>query len=143
MFEKELEEAATEAYTIVLTRYDRKPKLIDIRVQHGKVNISQLMVSFAGGELKIRGWRCNDTSPLYRVYLGWRYLIHGRVLDYYAKLDPELRLPEFKMEQLILRKDCVGLPEPEEVMRSAKFVPKTVHDDIKDRIRAQAVSRSI
>lgn len=138
-FISDLEEAAGLGFLKHSARYGVKPKWMRILVQRGKSRISQLPVSMVGGKLRIQSWNINHESPLYEVYLQWRFLRHGRVLAYYEKLDRPEKW-RFNFERTLFRDTPIGLPTEEQVMRdesSKPVLPVSQEDAILEKIRAQ------
>lgn len=108
-----LDQAATDAYKEHSDRYRSKPNEMLILVQDGKAVISRLFVHVREGKIDRQHltWRCDHASPLYEVYLQFRYLRLGLFRKYCEKryrVLSILRKRNFDFQRHILRKQVIG-----------------------------------
>jgi hypothetical protein len=145
-FETCLEKAAgCQGYIEYLQRTNTEPGRMMILVQRGKSKVSRLQVSFSE-RVHIHSWIVGPDSPLYAVYLEWRYLRTGSIAGYFAKRD---RAPKWdrveNVEKALFRENPIGAPSEEDVMQKMKSVvmrPVDGTEEVLDRIRERGSTRA-
>ena len=133
----DLREAVGLAKVRLTTRYGRIRRHAFFLLQAGHRVVSRLRVNLSGVDVKIERWRLSRDSPLYEIYLEWRYIQHGRVLDYWSHLEKPNRLGG-SWERVLFRREPLGTAKVQEVMKDAGFKMPSAPYSIQDRMKLMA-----
>jgi hypothetical protein len=150
-----MDTAVNLAQERIWERYGRPRNFVDLQIQHGLVRISDFRIAMptvrdastgvgwagSGYHWSIKRWVASEGSQLYLLWLEWKFLQHGLVAQYYAKLDHVPEPSPAEVFRNIYGDHIQGMPNPKDIQREIAFKPVGYEDPTKAMLHRIDVER--
>ncbi|MGA2784609.1 MAG: hypothetical protein ABSF09_07930 [Candidatus Bathyarchaeia archaeon] len=100
-------------------RYGYHRDYLELQVQRHAAILAKLKIDVRS-KWKIKSWNSSEGNHLYLLMLQWRFLEHGKVAEYYDRLDKP-PADEQKIEKILFSERIKGLKKSADVQRAAAY----------------------